>query len=434
MLPSLTSITAEEKQNTLESILQSRTFARSEQLRNFLSYVCSMEIAGRGEEITEYRIAVEALGRPVDYTGAEDSTVRGRAYALRLKLEELYTNELPQAPVRIEFIKGSYRPRFTMSPMQGAQEGRTADEPEEPIHPVQGWSRQRTLLLLALPALALVFVAGVLFGRMSTSGLDPVIVEAWGPILKPDVGVLVSLATHDHLQVRARTVKPQDDPTSLDAPAPVYQWYARHFPIESDRKLYLFFSDTSTRFGDGIAAAPLLRTISAAGARFQIFPQRMVTPAMFRDRSAIVIGQPENSPTVQRLLRNGVFQIAFDESIQKETIVGPLGGGSTPKTYTTEKPKPRTPVESYGLITMLPGQGAATAPRRIAIFSGSHSSCTAGATEFFTSPAQLSDLRRRFRAEGHATFPQAYQVVVRCLADGVLPLAVYYQAHSVLQP
>ena len=91
-------------------MLQSRTLARSEQLRAFLRYVCSMEIEGRGEQITEYRIAVEALGRPQDYTTTEDSAVRGRAHALRAKLDELYTNELPDAPIRIDILKGSYSP------------------------------------------------------------------------------------------------------------------------------------------------------------------------------------------------------------------------------------------------------------------------------------------------------------------------------------
>src|SRR5260370_36924453 len=73
-----------------------------------------MEIEGRGEQITEYRIAVEALGRSQDYTSTEGSAVRNRAHALRVKLEELYTKELPDALVRIDFVKGSYRPHFVV--------------------------------------------------------------------------------------------------------------------------------------------------------------------------------------------------------------------------------------------------------------------------------------------------------------------------------
>src|SRR5436853_6173330 len=114
MFDSLVTVSDLDKQRALELVLQSRTFVRSEQLRAFLRYVCLMVIEGRGEQITEYRIAVEALGRPQDYTTTEDSAVRNRAHALRAKLEEFYTKEAPDAPVRIEFFKGSYRPQFVV--------------------------------------------------------------------------------------------------------------------------------------------------------------------------------------------------------------------------------------------------------------------------------------------------------------------------------
>src|SRR5258705_11569297 len=114
MFDSLVAVSDRDKQRALELVLQSRTFVRSEQLRAFLRYVCSMEMEGRGEQITEYRIAVEALGRPEDYTTTEDSAVRNRAHALRVKWEELYAKELPDAPVRIDFFKGSYRPHFVV--------------------------------------------------------------------------------------------------------------------------------------------------------------------------------------------------------------------------------------------------------------------------------------------------------------------------------
>jgi hypothetical protein len=107
MFDALVTVSDRDKQRAVELVLQSRTFVRSEQLRSFLRYVCSMEIEGRGEQITEYRIAVEALGRSQDYTTTEDSAVRNRAHALRVKPEELYTKELPDAPIRIDFSRAA---------------------------------------------------------------------------------------------------------------------------------------------------------------------------------------------------------------------------------------------------------------------------------------------------------------------------------------
>lgn len=42
-----------ENVRALEAVLKSRTFARSDQLQGFLRYICEMELAGRGNEITE---------------------------------------------------------------------------------------------------------------------------------------------------------------------------------------------------------------------------------------------------------------------------------------------------------------------------------------------------------------------------------------------
>jgi hypothetical protein len=101
-----------EKRAAMEEVLQSATFLRANQVKNFLRYICEMELAGRASALHEYLIAVEAMGLPSSYSTDDDSSVRRRAYALRQKLERVYANELTQAKVRIEVPKGSYVPRF----------------------------------------------------------------------------------------------------------------------------------------------------------------------------------------------------------------------------------------------------------------------------------------------------------------------------------
>jgi hypothetical protein len=102
-----------DKRAALEAVLQSTTFTRASQVRNFLRYICEMEFAGRAAALHEYLIGVEALGRPPAYSTEDDSSVRRRAYALRQKLDEVYAKELTDARVRIDVPKGSYVPRFT---------------------------------------------------------------------------------------------------------------------------------------------------------------------------------------------------------------------------------------------------------------------------------------------------------------------------------
>ena len=104
---------SEEKRRALDSVLQSQTFSRADQLRKFLRYICEMEASGHPDQITEYSIGTEALGRPLSYSPAADSGVRGRAHDLRQKLEQFYGVEDPGATVRIGYGRVPTRPSIT---------------------------------------------------------------------------------------------------------------------------------------------------------------------------------------------------------------------------------------------------------------------------------------------------------------------------------
>lgn len=104
-----------EKRTALEQVLASATFFRASQVRNFLRYICEMELSGRGATLHEYLIGVEALGRPMAYSTEDNSSVRRLAYALRQKLDEVYAKELTHARIRIDVPKGSYVPRFSLA-------------------------------------------------------------------------------------------------------------------------------------------------------------------------------------------------------------------------------------------------------------------------------------------------------------------------------
>jgi hypothetical protein len=110
--PAAAAPTDEDKRTALEQALRTASFLRADQLRGFLRFICDMEIAGRGEELSEYVIGVEALGRPSGYSPGEDPVVRRRAVHLREKLDEVYAGELREARLRIELPKGRYVPRF----------------------------------------------------------------------------------------------------------------------------------------------------------------------------------------------------------------------------------------------------------------------------------------------------------------------------------
>jgi TolB-like protein len=105
-------IRAEKVREALASLLASRSFSRSRQLRRFLELTVDWTLAGRGDDIKETTIAIEAYGRPSSFDPRIDPIVRTEARRLRGKIEEYYHAEGREDPIRIQFDRGSYVPRF----------------------------------------------------------------------------------------------------------------------------------------------------------------------------------------------------------------------------------------------------------------------------------------------------------------------------------
>jgi hypothetical protein len=100
----------------LGRILASRLFSRSEKLRRFLEFSVRESLAGKRDEINEYRIGVEVYDRPATYDPRTDSIVRGEARKLRAKLTKYYETEGAGSPLQIRIPKGGYAALFQPVP------------------------------------------------------------------------------------------------------------------------------------------------------------------------------------------------------------------------------------------------------------------------------------------------------------------------------
>jgi hypothetical protein len=85
-------------------VLESRTFERAPTLRALLVYLWRM----RGEAISEYAIATEALGRGPSFDAKTDATVRVQISRLRQRLEKFYQQEGGACSERIVIPLGSH--------------------------------------------------------------------------------------------------------------------------------------------------------------------------------------------------------------------------------------------------------------------------------------------------------------------------------------
>lgn len=93
-------------------ILASRTFSKSVRLSDFLRYICQRTLEGRSQEVNEQQIGIHVFSRAPSYNANDDSIVRTQARLLRLKLEEYFQNERPEAPLVLLIPKGGYVPIF----------------------------------------------------------------------------------------------------------------------------------------------------------------------------------------------------------------------------------------------------------------------------------------------------------------------------------
>ena len=101
-----------QEKNELQSVLASGIFNRAPNLAHVLTYVCAQYFEGAAEQIKEYNIAVEALGRPAGFDQKRDSIVRVEAHRLRKRLREYYEAEGAGHTVRIDIPSGQYAPKF----------------------------------------------------------------------------------------------------------------------------------------------------------------------------------------------------------------------------------------------------------------------------------------------------------------------------------
>ena len=101
-----------EEKAELEAVFASGIFSRAPGLAHMLRYVCAKYFEGKSDQIKEYNIAVEALGRSPDFDQKRDSIVRVEAHRLRRRLSEYYEGEGASHRIRIVLPSGQYVPQF----------------------------------------------------------------------------------------------------------------------------------------------------------------------------------------------------------------------------------------------------------------------------------------------------------------------------------
>jgi len=117
----------------LERILRSGPFHQSQRRQRFLEYLVTETLAGRGERLKGYNVALEVFDRPETFDPTVDPLVRIEAARLREKLREYYGTDGQGDPIHIDLPKGTYTPQIEFRHEDAPQ---IAREKGSPTHEV----------------------------------------------------------------------------------------------------------------------------------------------------------------------------------------------------------------------------------------------------------------------------------------------------------
>jgi Malectin domain len=113
-----------EERAELQAVLSSPLFQRAPKLSKILAYICEKYFSGKGANLKEYSIAVDALGRAPGFDPQADAIVRVDLHLLRKRLELYYAGEGKSRRLRILLPLGHYVPEFVLNNARGADNAR----------------------------------------------------------------------------------------------------------------------------------------------------------------------------------------------------------------------------------------------------------------------------------------------------------------------
>ena len=142
----------ERKLQSLEGlarVLKNGLATASDRQRRLIQYLVTEELEGRGDRLKAVSIASDVFGRSADFDSQTDSIIRVEMERIRQALDLYYATQGANDPVRIQFEKDSYRPKFEWI------------SKEAPVRPPVRTAKRLWLLITAV--LVMVLAGGMLF-------------------------------------------------------------------------------------------------------------------------------------------------------------------------------------------------------------------------------------------------------------------------------
>ncbi len=401
--PRLAQFDADPRWDLVVRLVESRRFAKSARLREFLVYISHAALAGEWSEITEHKIGQRVFGRTPDYNPHEDNIVRSHARLLRQKLEAYFVSEGASEPLVLRIPKGGYVPEFLERPPQ---------EPEAPPH---GFS-QSVAVWLAAAAAVLSFCVAILVilvarGESGPRGAgSPALDALWSQMFSDKMTTTIVIPDHTFAMLQEASGRRRDLQAYLHGAPPGDQ--TGENPAGGLRTLFPEFSERRYTTFDGFSTA--LRVVEISHhfpGRVTIRYARDLTPAEIGRGHTILIGRPTANLWTQ--LFDSRLNFHLDSDLQNRRVIG---RNSAPQPGEPAEFVPRMEPrrsESYSAVAFLDNFNGGN----VLLIGGAASSAEQSAANFVTSARLLGELSQKISRSGR--MPHFDALLRTVTVDGV---------------
>jgi len=411
----------------VERILHSETLRNSEALRRLLRYLADKSILGEADQLKEYTVGIDALGKPDDYDPRHDSVVRIQVGRLRQKLGEYSRSEGKDEPILIDLPKGGYRLRWEPRP-------KPAEGPE--LNP--RWNRWRVAFWGVSAALVLALVWALAASvqlwrerRISApfhAAWTPELRLLWQPLLESRRPLVVAVSAPLFIGMQGegyyRDLSLNDWESVLKSPEIESLRKSLKNPPIIPRYNYTGFSILAAGFH-------LAELLAVSNVRVSITRSSQLSWQQLADNNVLLIGAPR---VFSDQLEGLPVELPVDLKDGGVTILDPGPGEAAflpdafPSIASQEVSAAPDDGEAYAVITHAPG------PLGIGLigsFSSNRSPGAAAAVQLFTDPALARTLVGRLRKPS-GELPRYYQVVLKARYKDGVPTEINYVLHREL--
>ncbi len=411
-------------QDQIARILRSDEFRNSEVLRRLLLYLAEKSASGEADQLKEYVIAIDGLGKPSSYDPQHSSAVRIQIGRLRQKLTEYYRGQGKDDPIVIELPKGHFRLTYQQRESEAIQ-------PEPIVLPDAHMEKEAQADFVSVPSKNGIYL-GVLVGLLLLAGLLAWVrskeassqtmlsgeLEAlWSPFMNSRRPLIVSI--EDPLFVELRS-----NPGIYYRDRSLNQWadVEKSEPIQILGKALknpdIQPSRYYTAFGE-VEASFLLGRLLGPHVRYSLSKSSQLSWQQLADNDVLFVG-------VQNLFFEQVQGLPIEPQLIPELQgvrnLHPAPGEPTlfADQYVT------APTEQgvvYALVTHLPGP---IGSNEVESFTSNRSAGYVGAVQCFTSPESAKVIVQKLTAQTGGRMPRYYQVLLKVRFKDDVPTETTY--------